>query len=255
MSTGSHSFPKLPRGPDVLGELLHSLSQPLTSLRCSLELSISIDEVAEKRQETVSVALQQTEKVIGMIQLMREYLDAEQPGPEVLMTKLALSTWSVVEALSSIAAVRGVRLRLAGTCTVRVPLPESRLRLALQYLITAIIEAQPPGSKVMLLLGEGPAGAVLRVEGECDRKVDSGNNARCGSSQTKLDRTKPDRAEFDRSNVPTASLSTSTLRRVRLAIASRVLETAGASLVFSEHTHSGAAPVGFILRIPRRVLT
>jgi signal transduction histidine kinase len=80
MSTSPHSFPKLPRGPDVLGELLHSLSQPLTSLRCSLELSI--EEVAEQQQESVSVALQQTEKVIGMIQLMREYLDAERPGPE-----------------------------------------------------------------------------------------------------------------------------------------------------------------------------
>ena len=28
------------RSPDVLGELLHSLSQPLTTLQCSLELSI-----------------------------------------------------------------------------------------------------------------------------------------------------------------------------------------------------------------------
>jgi hypothetical protein len=76
----AHSFPKVPRSRDVLGELLHSLSQPLTSLRCSLELSI--EEVAEQQQESVAVALQQTEKVIGMIQLMREYLDAEQPGPE-----------------------------------------------------------------------------------------------------------------------------------------------------------------------------
>ena len=74
MSTSPHSFPKLPRGPDVLGELLHSLSQPLTSLRCSLELSLelSIEEVAEQQQESVAIALQQTEKVIGMIQLMRE---------------------------------------------------------------------------------------------------------------------------------------------------------------------------------------
>lgn len=66
MSTSSHTLPQLPRGPDVLGELLHSLSQPLTSLRCSLELSI--EEVAEQQHASVSVALQQTEKVIGMIQ-------------------------------------------------------------------------------------------------------------------------------------------------------------------------------------------
>ena len=31
---------KLPRSLDVMEELLHSLSQPLTSLQCSLELSL-----------------------------------------------------------------------------------------------------------------------------------------------------------------------------------------------------------------------
>jgi signal transduction histidine kinase len=176
MSASSHSFPKVPRGPDVLGELLHSLSQPLTSLRCSLELSLELplelprelspEEVAEQQQEGVAIALQQTEKVIGVIQLMREYLDAEQPRPEASSTALAPVLRSVIEALSSIAEVRGVRLRLVGTCLAAMPAPEARLRLALQYLIAALVEAQPEGGKVTLLLGEGPAGAVLRAEGE-----------------------------------------------------------------------------------------
>ena len=60
MSASPHLFPKPPQGPDVLGELLHLLSQPLTSPRCVLELSLelSIEEVAEQRQESVEVALQ-----------------------------------------------------------------------------------------------------------------------------------------------------------------------------------------------------
>jgi len=235
MSTSPHSFPNLPRGPDVLGELLHSLSQPLTSLRCSLELSI--EEVAEQQQESVSVALQQTEKVIGMIQLMREYLDAEQPGPEVHVAALAPALRSVIDELSSIAEVRDVQLRLMGTCTAAVPVPESRLRLALQYLIAPMIEAQPAGGEVMLLLGESPAGAVLRVEGargfrELERSA----------TQTKRNLV----------GATSASVSVSTLCRVRLAIASRVLENAGASLVFGD---GGVNPTGFVLRIPRRVGT
>ncbi len=211
----------------MLGELLHSLSQPLTGLLCSLELSLqlprgcSMEQVAEQQQASVSVALQQTEKVIGMIQLMREYLDAEQPAPEAFSSALAPATRSVIEELSSIAAVRGVRLRLVGTCLATLPVPESRLRLALQYLITTLIEAQPLGGKVMLLLGEGPAGAVLRAEGER------------GFQQQKSSATSPQ----------------TTLRGVRIAIASRVLEGAGASLVFG----GGAVdPTGFVLRIPRR---
>ncbi|MGD0415303.1 MAG: hypothetical protein ABSA80_08130 [Terriglobales bacterium] len=241
MSTSPHSFPKLPRDPDVLGELLHSLSQPLTSLRCSLELSI--EEVAEQQQESVAVALQQTERVIGMIQLMREYLDAEQPGPEAFSTALAPAMRSVIEDLSSIAAVHGVRLRLVGTCTATVPVPESRLRLALQYLIASMIEAQPVGGKVTLLLGEGPAGAVLRVEGERGfREVDFQNQETSAMNpRTKRD---PEGA---------TSASVSTLRRVRLAIASRVLETAGASLAFGDVGRTRVDPAGFVLRIPRRV--
>ena len=212
----------------MLGELLHSLSQPLTGLLCSLELSLqlpldlSIEQVAEQQQASVSVALQQTEKVIGMIQLMREYLDAEQPAPDAFSSALAPATRSVIEELSSIAAVRGVRLRLVGTCTATLPVPESRLLLALQYLITTLIEAQPVGGKVMLLLGEGPAGAVLRVEGER------------GSQQQK----------------PTATRPHTTLRRARIAIANRVLESVGASLVFAG---GDVDPAGFVLRIPRRV--
>ena len=249
MSASPHSFPRLPRGSDVLGELLHSLSQPLTGLRCSLELSLqlplelSIEEVAEQQRESISAALQQTEKVIGMIQLMREYLDAEQPRPEAYPVALVPAMRSVIEELSSIAEVRGVQLRLMGTCTAAVPVPESRLRLALQYLIAPMIEAQPVGGKVMLLLGESPAGAVLRAEGERGFR-ELGRSA----TQTK------------RNLVGATSASVSTLCRVRLAIASRVLETAGASLAFGDGDdgptgvdHARVEQPGFVLRIPRRV--
>jgi hypothetical protein len=212
----------------VLGELLHSLSQPLTGLRCSLELSLqlpldrSIEEVTEQQQASVSAALQQTEKVIGMIQLMREYLDAEETAAQAFSSALAPAMRSVIEELSSIAAVRGVRLRLVGTCMATLPVPESRLRLALQYLIATMIEAQPAGGKVMLLLGEGPAGAVLRVEGERDFQQQK----------------------------PSATNPQTSLRRARIAIASRVLESAGASLVFGG---GDVDATGFVLRIPRRV--
>jgi signal transduction histidine kinase len=101
-----------------------------------------------------------------MIQLMREYLDAEQPGPAACPVALAPALRSVVEELSSIAAVRNIGLRLAGTCAAVLPVPQARLRLALQYLIAATIDAQPAGGEVALLLGEGLAGAVLRADGE-----------------------------------------------------------------------------------------
>jgi hypothetical protein len=76
-----HSGQRLTRDPDVVGELLHSLSQPLTGLLCSLELSLhlpaglSLEEIVEQRQQSVAAALEQTEKVIALVQSLRDYLD------------------------------------------------------------------------------------------------------------------------------------------------------------------------------------
>ena len=68
----------------------------------------------------------------------------------------------------------------------------------------------------MLLLGEGPTGAVLQVEGDCDVR--------------------------DRKSV--TSLQTA-LRGARIAIARRVFENAGASLLFADDGQ-------LVLRIPIR---
>ena len=103
MSTSSQYFPKL-QSPDVLGELLHSLNQPLTSLRCALELSI--DDVGEPQQKSMLAALQQTEEVIGAVQLMREYLDADQAGSQPASCALAPVLMKLIEELSTVAAVR-----------------------------------------------------------------------------------------------------------------------------------------------------
>jgi hypothetical protein len=218
---------KLLQNQEVLGELLHSLSQPLTSLRCSLELSM--DEAAEQQQATVTVALQQTEKVIGLIQLMRDYLDAEQPGSEASVVALTPVVRSVVEDLSSIAALRGIKLLLAGSCTAGVPVPEPRLRLALQYLLSSVIQVAQADSEIRLVLDEGSSASILRVECE--------NGARPRDEGARSPHSKRD------------SVS-GTLGKVRLAIACRVLETAGALLAMESDDRPG-----FVLRIPRWLAT
>jgi signal transduction histidine kinase len=153
---------------------------------------------------------------------MREYLDAEHMDADSSPVLLAPVVSSVSEELSSVAVVRDIKLRLVGACTATLPIPASRLRLALQYLIAALIEAQPNGGRVTLLLAEGPAGTVLRAEG--DRDISH-----------------PNSVSHYRGAPPA-------LRTARLAIASRVLESAGASLVFTRRVNE------FVLRIPREMV-
>jgi hypothetical protein len=236
MSAGRHSYLPLPHDQRVLSDLLHSLSQPLTSLRCSLELTI--EEVAEQQRSGVSAALQHAEAVIEMIQLMREYLDAEVTGqgvePEAGDRRIALLPIliSVGDELMSVAAVRDIRLRVSGTCTAKLRVTEQHLRLALQYLITAMIERQEAGDAVNLLLSEGPAAAILRARGEGgDRDVSTAMpDANCLAAGN---------GRFPR------NLADTTTRRTRLAIAARVFERAGAELTINQATSE------FVLRMPR----
>ncbi len=200
---------------DVLGELLHSVSQPLTSLRCSLELSL--DEAAEQQQTSVVLALQQTEQVIGMIQLMREYLDAEQPNLDSRRSSLDAVLRSVIEDSTSIGELRGISLRLQGTCSATVMLPESRLRLALQYLALTLLASARESGSVRFLLEEGSTESALRAEV-------------VGASGS------PEIAN------PTQE----TIGKVRLAVAQKILETGGLWLTLDERDHPG-----FVLRIPR----
>ena len=218
MSTGSLPPPGPLPEQAVLGELLHSLSQPLTSLRCSLELSI--DEDAAQSRATVAAALEQTERVIGVVKLMQEFLDFEPIEAKTQPVPLAPAVRRVLEELSFLAEARQVRLHIKGTCRAAIPVSQSRLHLALQYLIGTVIEAQPRDSAIRFVLQDGESESLLTV---------------CPLSALPLEvRTKPDPVR-------------ATMRRVRTAIARRVLESAGATLHFDER-----ARPGFRLRIPHR---
>ena len=214
----AHSYSVLPDSRGLLGELLHSVSQPLTTLRCSLELSL--DEAADQKQQTIKTAMEQTENVIAMIQLMREYLDAEQGEAQGPATALMPVLTSVIDDLSTWAALREVRIRLMETCGTELFLKTHWMRRALEHLLSTMIELQPAGSEIIVRMSENLSQGLLRIEGE------RGLGMRSRSNRTR-------------------NTVGSTMRRVRLAIAARVLESAGVALAIDDGTP------GVVLRIPR----
>lgn len=215
------SQPRLLQDPEILGELLHSLSQPLTTLCCSLELSI--EKAAGQQQEAVSAALEQAERVISQVRLLREYLDAELIIPAGQVVAFTPVLRAVVEQLSSVAAVKQVTLLVVGASSATIAVAEPRLRLALQYLLGTMIDGLPANCEIMLRLEEGAAESLLRGEVESRSSV--------------MDSPFGILEQHDEARISS--------RKVRLAIASRVLESSGASLTL------GGAPAAFLLRIPR----
>jgi hypothetical protein len=220
MSASPQAFRKL-QDQEMLGELLHSLSQPLTSLRCSLELSI--DEVAGRQQAAVAGALEQAERAIGLVKVMREYLDTES-GTAPQPVRLIPTLRATIDQLRSVALLRQIRIQLVGRSEVTIAVAEPRLALALQYLIGGIIEGLPVDREILLGCEEDAGGFILRAQvrnvSGCDGVASLG-------------------ARSTRDPVSV------TLRRVKVAIASRVLESGGASLSFD----SGDS--GFVLRVPQ----
>ncbi|PYX29472.1 MAG: hypothetical protein DMG80_14425 [Acidobacteria bacterium] len=217
MSSGPQPLFGRTQDQAVLCELLHSLTQPLTSLRCSLELSV--EDVAGQQHDVVSSALEQTDRAIGVVRLMQEYLETESVASSPLPVPLGPVLRTVADQLSPKASERQVRMRLTGGCSSTIALPEPRLRLALQYLIGVLIELQPRHSDITLRLEQGSTESELRAQAERD----SPNEAMRGRDP-----------------------ALSSLQSVQLAIARRLLESAGASLAFDHGNCSG-----FLLHIPR----
>ena len=218
MSAGPQPISGRTQDHVMLGELLHSLSQPLTSLRCSLELSV--EEIIGQPQNAVAAALEQTDRVIAVVRLMREYLETESAGVPQAPVTLGPVLRGVVDQLSQVAFDRQVRLQLTGGCSATIVLAEPRLRLALQYLIGILIEKQPRHGEVTLRLEQGLSESELRA------------NITAAAIAT----------------APKHDPVTATLHHVQLAIARRLLESAGASLAFGA---SGDDHFGFLLNIPR----
>jgi signal transduction histidine kinase len=63
-----------------VSDVLHKLSQPLTALQCSLELSLARDQTSEEFRASVEAALQNAERLRQSLLLLRELSDADNPG-------------------------------------------------------------------------------------------------------------------------------------------------------------------------------
>lgn len=205
------------RGGDVLRELLHSVSQPITTLHCALERALELDEAS--CSDDVCLALEQTDRVIEAVRLMQEYLDAERGACYVPPTPAGSAIENVLQQLSLLAEARGVPLFACGSTKSLVPVAKPRLERAFCYLVGTLIESAQPGAAIVVSLEDG-----------AEQSVVSGLRL---SVHPSLDVSRP------------APISNS-VQQARLAIAQRVLESSGASV----ESYSGGRS-GFVVRLPK----
>ncbi|HTR27380.1 MAG TPA: hypothetical protein VMI10_25645 [Terriglobales bacterium] len=213
--------PEFAQNRGLLQELLHSLSQPLTTLHCTLEHSLEHEETGHAGE--VALALEQTDHVIELVRLMREYVEAEtgcflaEPFP------LGLAIENVLEQLSVLAEARKSGLFAYGASMARIPVRGIWLQRALLYLVGALLEFESSGSAITILLEDGPSHSF--ISGHCLPMKPT-----------------PDGALEPSRRSPEANTS----QQVKIEIARRVLGSSGASVDF----YANGRP-GFFIRLPK----
>ena len=211
----------------LLQDLLHLVSQPLTTLHCTLEHSLMVDLLNEDpvvRSEEVALALQQTDRVIEAVRLMREYLEAEEGLFRAEPFSLGLAIENVLEQVSVLAEARGLRLFACGTSTAAIPVKGVWLQRALFYLVGLLLESEPDGRAITVVLEDGATQSLV-----------SGHSLPANSS-----------SDVPPDSPPRWAPNVNTLRQVKIEIARCVLEVSGASL----ELYSGSN-AGFLIRLPR----
>jgi hypothetical protein len=186
---------------DVLQSLLHLVSQPLTTLHCALESSLGKDENSQPGE--VLVALEETDRVMEAVRLMREYLEADQHSSCAMNISIGSAIKDVLEQLSEFADAHGVKLFVLGASSARVSLRDIWLQRILVYLVGSLIETAATGKAITVLLEDCKSHSVV-----------------CAYSLP----------IYAAANGPLSTRAPNALRQAKIAIAQRALESSGASV-------------------------
>lgn len=138
----------------LISELFHALSQPLTALRCSLEMALNGRFAPGPSEANLRLALDQSEQIAQLATGMRELLEADAPGRPGTVVNLESCLGEAVVDLAPVAESSGIELRYASQGICAVLAEPRRLRQALFYLVEAALSAAHPGEKVHVEAGQ-----------------------------------------------------------------------------------------------------
>ena len=148
----------LPALPDseprqLVSDLFHALSQPLTSLCCSLELTMQQSPTPEQYRESVSRVLVQAEHVSWLASGIRELFDASEAGEDCEALPLQTAVQSAVSDLLPVAEAAGVRICYLPRSGCPVRFEAQRLRQGLFHLLGFAVSVGGRGAVVKIEVG------------------------------------------------------------------------------------------------------
>ena len=184
--------PALPdcESPRLVADLFHALSQPLTTLCCSLELTLQQTPTEKQYRESVTRALAQAEQVSWLATGIRELLDAAEAAPDLEVLQMQAAVQDAVSDLLPVAELAGVRICYLPRSPGSVRFEARRLRRGLFHLLSFVvgwgggavvrIELSESGEQVVLALtvsGEGISREAMESAPESSSPASSSQDA------------------------------------------------------------------------------
>ena len=154
---GGHPLPPAgapapPYPPTLLTNVTHLLSQPLTALCGSLELSLLTAQEPGELRLCVQEALEQGQEMVRRVRLLQELAEAEDGAGEAEPVWIGELAHEVIENLRPLAEARKVGLELHPAEDVQAWVPRKRFQQALTRIIYCTIQREPQGGTVHIEL-------------------------------------------------------------------------------------------------------
>lgn len=168
--TGAIPSADAPRVPQANREFVsnfsHALSQPLTALRGSLELTLLKPRTGTEYRKCLEEALEQADRLVGVLRAVRHLVNMEGPGGVKERVSLGAIVEEITEDLRPVAESRSVKLSLQKEIDSTVLGDAQRLRQAIFNLVGNAIQACREGKTVQVSLSCRGEEACLAVSDE-----------------------------------------------------------------------------------------
>jgi signal transduction histidine kinase len=147
----------------LVADLFHALSQPLTTLCCSLELTLQQAATVEEYRECVIRALADAERVSWLSTGIRELLEAGHAGEDCESLQLQPAVQAAIDDLLLLADSTGVRICYLPGAAGPVWFEARRLRQGLFHVLGFAVSAGGEGAVVRIEVVEAGEEVVLAL--------------------------------------------------------------------------------------------
>jgi hypothetical protein len=145
-----------------LAELFHALNQPITALRCTLELNLHTPRTERQYQQALETALEKAEEISRWTSGIGDLVQPPEMEAAMEMIPLGAVLRDALEHFSPVLKARGLEYALItnGECQVR--LARQRLQQTIFYVLEFVMQAALPGDKLKIC--QRSRGGSIRVE-------------------------------------------------------------------------------------------